>query len=172
MPEAALPRAKRPTILVGMMSGVLWGIALIWIGVTQVPLPIFSLLPVLAFAFLGPGLFLMLLVGRLAQRRFFDDAIIDGQPLVVGSAAEIDQRVLTNTVEQLVLALCLWPATAYLSGNAGPGIVATLGIGFLVARLMFWAGYHLSPPLRGFGFAATFYPTILALGYSILHWAF
>lgn len=172
MAEGGARPTKRPVIVAGMALGVVWAITLVWIGVTQVPLPIFSLLPVLAFSFLGPGIFLMLLIGRLAQRRFFDDAIIDGQPFADHSGAEIDQRVLTNTVEQLVLALCLWPATAYLAGNAGPGLVATLGVGFLLARLMFWAGYHLSPPLRGFGFAATFYSTIAALVYSVAHWAF
>ena len=36
-----------------------------------------------------------------------------------------------------------------------------LGVAFAVARLAFWAGYHMAPPLRAFGFAATFYPTVL-----------
>ena len=43
----------------------------------------------------------------------------------------------------------------------GPGVILCLGLGFAVARLAFWGGYHLSPPLRAFGFAATFYPTLL-----------
>ncbi len=49
---------KRKAILTGMAAGTLWGIALVWIGVTKVNLPIFSLMPTLAFAFLGPGLVL------------------------------------------------------------------------------------------------------------------
>ncbi len=50
----------------------------------------------------------------------------------------------------------------------GPGVVTCLGIGFAVARLAFWIGYHISPPLRAFGFAATFYPTIIALVWALI----
>lgn len=162
---------KRLKIVIGMALGALWGVALIWIAATWVSLPIYTLLPVLAFSLLGPGVFLLLVIGRLAQRRFFDDAIIDGQSFGAGTAAEIDQRVLTNTVEQLVLALCLWPPIGYLAGPVGPGLVAVLGLGFVVARLAFWIGYHRSPPMRAFGFAASFYPTILALFYVVFLWA-
>lgn len=158
--------SKRPQILAGMALGAAWAIAVVWVGVTQIDIPIFTLLPALAFAFFGPGVFLLLVIGRLAQRRFFDDAIIDGDPL--SGAAEIDQRVLSNTVEQLVLALALWPAIAYLTSGDGPGLVVSLGVGFTLARFAFWIGYHLAPPLRAFGFAATFYPTIAALVWAIL----
>ena len=101
------------------------------------------------------------MVGRLAQRRFFDDAIIGGQPFVLGSGAEIDQRVLSNTCEQLVLALCIWPAAAVLLAGHGPGVIVVLGFNFAAARGLFWVGYHLSLPLRAFGFAASFYPTLM-----------
>jgi hypothetical protein len=136
--------------------------------VTRVNLPIFSLVPSLAFAFLAPGLVLLLLIGRLAQRRFFDDTVIDGGPFAPGSGGEIDARVLQNTVEQLVLALALWPPIAYLSLGDGPGVVTCLGVGFALARVAFWIGYHVSPPLRAFGFAATFYPTIIALIWALI----
>ncbi len=159
--------SKRGKILAGMAAGGFWGIALVWIG-TALDIPIFSFVWTLALAFLFPGLFLAAVIGRLAQRRFFDDAIIDGEPLT--GPAEIDQRVLTNTVEQLVLALALWPVIGYLLANDGPGIVLMLGIGFAGARLAFWLGYHLSPPLRAFGFAGTFYPTLIALAWAVLTW--
>jgi len=108
-----------------------------------------------------------LMVGRLAQRRFFDDEIIDGEPFAPGSGAEIDQRVLTNTVEQLILALVIWPFVALTLGGF---TVLFLGFGFAVARLAYWVGYHVSPPMRGFGFAATFYPTIIAGIWSVVAW--
>lgn len=150
---------KRQKIAIGMAAGLLWGVALLWGAANFVRLPIIALIPTVMTAFLAPGLVLLAMIARLAQRRFFDDAIIDGGPLT--GAAEIDQRVLQNTIEQLVLALCIWPAAAVILGGAGPGVILSLGIGFALARLAFWRGYHKSPPLRAFGFAATFYPTVL-----------
>ncbi|MBI1416354.1 MAG: MAPEG family protein [Limimaricola sp.] len=159
---------RRGLIGLGMAAGVLWGLGLVWVGVSYVPIPIFLLAPTLAFSFLGPGIVLTLMIGRLAARRFFDDAAIDGAPFEPGSSGEIDQRVLQNTLEQLALALALWPPTAYLMLGSGPGVVSCLGIGFVIARVAFWAGYHRWPPLRAFGFAATFYPTIIALVWALV----
>lgn len=142
-----------------MAAGLAWGIVLLWGAARFAQVPVFALLPTIMTAFLAPGLVMAAMVGRLAQRRFADDAIIDGQAL--GGAAEIDARVLCNTGEQVILALCIWPAAAVILGDVGPGVILGLGIGFAIARLAFWGGYHLSPPLRAFGFAATFYPTVL-----------
>lgn len=161
---------KRRNIAVGMGLGALWGVALVWFGTVYVNLPIFTYTWTLALAFLFPGLFLAVNIGRLAQRRFFDDSIIDGEAFAPGSGADIDARVLQNTVEQIVLALVLWPVTGYILAVDGPGVVLCLGIGFAIARVAFWVGYHISPPLRAFGFAATFYPTLIALGWAGLWW--
>ncbi|MDM8166448.1 MAPEG family protein [Roseovarius sp.] len=144
---------------VGMAAGVAWAVAVLAGAVVFVTLPVFALMPTIMTAFLAPGLVMIAMVGRLAQRRFFDEAIVDGGPLT--GAAEIDRRVLVNTTEQLVLAMAVWPAAAVLLGPEGPGVILVLGVAFAVARLAFWAGYHLAPPLRAFGFAATFYPTVL-----------
>ncbi|MGR3455415.1 MAPEG family protein [Pseudooceanicola sp.] len=148
---------KRPVILLGMALGLLWGAGLLYIG-AQVFLPVPPPM-VLAMALFPAGLVMLVMVGRLAQRRFFDDSTIDGAAFAPGSAGAIDQAVLTNTTEQLVLALMIWPLAGYV---LGAGVVLALGLGFGVARVLFWVGYHLSPPLRGFGFAASFYPTVLA----------
>ncbi len=161
----------RLRIGIGMAAGLGWGALLLWGAGRYVALPIFALMPTIMVAFLVPGLIMMLMVARLAQRRFFDDAIIDGGAFTPGSGADIDQRVLRNTVEQLVLALCIWPATAVLLAGQGPGVIICLGIGFALARLAFWIGYHISPPLRAFGFAATFYPTILVALWALLRLA-
>lgn len=147
---------KRPKILIGMAAGLVWAVAVLWIG-RQIPVPMAMMQPTLMGAAFGPGVVLALMIGRLAQRRFVDDDIIDGQPLAGGAA--VDARVLQNTVEQVVLALCIWPLVGFF---LGAGTVLALGIGFAVARVAFWVGYHVAPPLRAFGFAATFYPTVLA----------
>lgn len=161
-----MQRTKRPRILIGMALGALWGVLVVglpqWLGLPYLPAPV--ALPV---AFLAPGLVLALIIGRLAQRRFFDDAIIDGEPFSPGSPAKIDQRVLANTVEQLVLALAIWPFAAVTLGGA---VAIALGLSFAVMRLLFWGGYHLSPPLRGLGFAGTFYPTVIAGIWALAVW--
>jgi uncharacterized membrane protein YecN with MAPEG domain len=158
---------KRPKIIAGMIVGLMWGIVVLWYGSTA---PQFSNQPDLFQAMMAglfpAGLVTILMIGRLAQRRFFDDAIIDGDTFQPGSGADIDQRVLTNTVEQIVLALCVWPLAGALLGT---GVPLALGLNFAAARILFWIGYHVSPPLRGLGFAATFYPTILAAIWTL--WA-
>ena len=151
--------ATRHIVLAGMAGGMVWALLAVFalppLSATGDPLR------AVAVALLGPALVLTLMIGRLAQRRFFDDAIIDGDALPTGSSAAVDGRVLANTVEQTALALCVWPALA-LADPEGPGIVAGLGVSFVLARLLFWVGYHRAPALRGLGFAATFYTTVLA----------
>jgi uncharacterized membrane protein YecN with MAPEG domain len=156
---------RRGKVAAGMMAGLIWALGLLWVAASFVTLPVFTLMPTIMTAFLAPGLVLMSMIGRIAQRRFFDEIAIDGGAL--SGAGDIDQRVLQNTLEQLVLALAIWPAAAVLLAGAGPGVIVTLGIGFAIARLAFWAGYHVSPPLRAFGFAATFYPTVLVAVWAL-----
>lgn len=159
-------RPRRVTILIGMAAGALWALAVVW-G-PQLASPPF-LPPPLALpgAFLAPGLVMAAMIGRLAQRRFFDDALIDGAEFAPGSPAWLDQRVLANTAEQLLLAVAIWPFVALSLGGA---VVLVMGLAFALARLAFWAGYHRAPALRAFGFAATFYPTVLAGLWSLVAW--
>lgn len=158
---------KRGFIGLGMIAGLLWSVAVLWVAVRYVTVPIFALIPTIMTAFLAPGVVMLLMVARLAQRRFFDDAIIDGQPFTSGSGADVDQRVLKNTTEQLVLGLCIWPAAAVILADKGPGVIVVLGLNFALARILFWIGYHVSPPLRAFGFAASFYPTVLVTLWTV-----
>lgn len=150
-------------MLAGGTLGALWALGVVWLGVTQIEIPVFALLPTLASAFLGPGLVIAGLVLLVSLRRFFDDGLADGDEPLPFSPADIDVRALRNTVEQTVIALCLWPAAAYLATDTGPGLVMALGVAFVPARLAYWVGYRVSPPLRLFGFAATFYATLFAL---------
>jgi hypothetical protein len=159
--------SKRVKIVIGMALAMLWSVTLVWWPQTMSP-PFMPLNTVMIMALLPGGLIMLLLLGRLAQRRFFDDETIDGATFAPGSGGEIDQRVLTNTTEQLLLAIVLWPFVALTLG----GLVALfLGVGFGIARLAFWLGYHISAPLRAFGFGATFYPTVLATVWAVLKWA-
>lgn len=155
---------KRARILAGMALGAFWSGGVLVIGRDVTNARLFDGYAT-ELAYFLCGLVLLAMIGRLAQRRFFDDAIIDGQTYLPDTPAEIDQRVLQNTVEQLVLAAFLWPLIGKVLGD---GMVLTLALSFVIARLTFWIGYHLSPPLRAFGFAATFYPTILVAVFAML----
>ena len=159
--------SKRAKIGLAMVLALLWSLAIVWLPTTLKP-PFIPLNTVIIMAVLPGGLVMLTLIARLAQRRFFDDDIIDGAPFPPGSGAEIDQRVLGNTIEQLMLAIVLWPFIALTLGGL---VVLVMGVGFGVARLAFWLGYHLSPPLRAFGFGASFYPTVLAALWAVLKWA-
>lgn len=160
--------ARRGTILAGMTAGALWALAVVF-GPALIDLPFLPPPIALPGAFLAPGLVLAAMVGRLAQRRIFGDAVIDAGATAPGSPAEIDRCVLRDTVEQLVLALAIWPFVALTQGGAA---AIALGLSFALMRLLFWIGCHLSPPLRGLGFAGTFYPTVLAGLWALILWAF
>ena len=160
-------RGKRRTILIGMAGGALWALAVVS-GPALLDIPYLPAPVALPGAFLAPGLVLAGMIARLAARRFFDDAVIDGADPAPGSPAWVDQRVLANTLEQLALALAVWPFVALTLGGAA---AIALGLSFALMRLLFWAGYHLSPPLRSLGFAGTFYPTVLAGLWALAFWA-
>lgn len=160
-------KPMRRGILIGMIAGALWAPAVVFapafLDIPYLPAP-----AVLPGAFLAPGLVLALMIGWAATRRFFDDALIHGAEPAPGSPADIDQRVLRNTIEQLVLALAIWPFAALTLGGA---VAIGLGLSFAVMRILFWIGSRLSPALRSFGFAATFFPTVLAGLWALLFWA-
>jgi len=145
---------ERRKTLIAAGAGLAWALALLVLAALFVRLPVFALMPTIMTAFLAPGLVLAAMIGRAALREGGDDGI--------AAAADIDRRAIRATVEQLVLAMAVWPAAAVMLGAQGPGVIVTLGAGFALARLAFWLGCHRSPPLRVFGAAATFCPTLLA----------
>ncbi len=73
--------------------------------------------------------------------------------------------MLRNSVEQLVLNFALWP---FIGMTLGAGVILLLGASFGVTRLLSWFGYHVSPPMRAFGFAAGFYPPISLLVLAVI----
>lgn len=67
----------------------------------------------------------------------------------------LNQRVITNTVEQLVVFAIALPALAAAVAGAQLAQVLALGAVFAVARLAFWAGYLAAPTARAPGMAAS-----------------
>ncbi|MCZ0812086.1 MAG: MAPEG family protein [Pseudomonadota bacterium] len=156
----------RYRVMMASGAGFLWAALLLWVAARHVTLPVFTLMPTIMMAFMAPGLVLAAMVLRVAMRRLGDEAMLAGGALQ--GPASVDQRVLQNTLEQLVIALCVWPAAAIMLGDAGPGVIVVLGFGFALMRLVFWLGYHRAPLLRVFGFAGSFWPTILVALWALL----
>lgn len=148
--------SRRLSMLIAGTAGAIWALAVVWVpGLgTQ---PFIPLNLALVYAFLPAGLFLAILIGWIALRRFTTEDLHDGQKPLPGTAADIDRRVLQNTLEQVLLALLLWP---FIALSLGSVTIIALGLSFGFTRCAFWAGYRWAPPLRMFGFAAGFYPTV------------
>jgi hypothetical protein len=127
-----------------------------------VPLPADDAASRLAFAarwLLIPGLTLLAGIIAAAQQRFYTDAI-DGTRVPRSYSHEIVLRYNTNTVEQSLLVVILWPALAALLPRDQLMLVPAAAILFGVGRLTFWLGYMIHPLARAFGMALTAAPTV------------
>lgn len=82
---------------------------------------------------------------------------------------DISRRVLTNTVEQsLVFALAAL-AMAAVTPAGQLGLLGSLTILFVVARVLFWVGYLIHPFYRYAGFALTAEVNLVILVWSVVH---
>jgi len=83
---------------------------------------------------------------------------------------QINQRALSNTVEQLA---GFAPALLALAAGASPGwmrwVVGAV-IVFGLSRLVFWGGYLLGPELRAPGMAASFAVNVTTFVAAIWVW--
>jgi len=87
-----------------------------------------------------------------------------------GHFLRVNQRALTNTVEQLA---GFAPALVAFAAAAPPQLMAdvlALGTVFGVARLVFWGGYLLGPLLRAPGMAATFAVNVATFAAAVWAW--
>ena len=103
-------------------------------------------------------------IATIARKRFFDSEIIGGagydRP---GSPVAVDRAVLQNTVEQSVLAVAAYQGLASVAPTAAGALLPALAALFLAGRALFVARYRKGAGARAFGFALTFYPTMVAL---------
>ncbi len=87
-----------------------------------------------------------------------------------GRLLQVNQRVITNTVEHgAVFVVAMLAAAAGLDGPHMPALLA-LALVFTVARIAFWAGYLVAPLGRTLGMAATLAATAAAIGWALLLW--
>jgi uncharacterized membrane protein YecN with MAPEG domain len=114
----------------------------------------------LAMALVVPGLWSAAAIGNVARSRFFSARSIDGGD--ADPAVAQGRAIAQNTLEQAVLAVIAYAALT-IATDRSTFALAVLATCFTVGRFGFWAGYRRGAAARAFGFALTFYPTVLAL---------
>ncbi len=159
--------ARQILVAIGMAlaATVVW---LAWAGPLH---PLISLPPDdpaarLAFAarwLLVPAFALAVGIAMLANRRFFSPDAMDGTRTPQSPALEINLRYNQNTLEQSALVVIAWPLLALTLPDGQLGLIPVLAVLFGFGRAAFWIGYLIAPWARAFGFALTFYPTVVAL---------
>ncbi|MET3725147.1 MAPEG family protein [Sphingomonas trueperi] len=107
-------------------------------------------------------------IANVARLRFFSEQDIGGSGGQQASEQiRIGNAVLENSFEQAVLAIVTHLIVAATFVGSTP-LIAALASLFAVGRLLFWRGYKRGASGRAFGFALTFYPSVLALLASAL----
>ena len=102
-------------------------------------------------------------IANVARLRFFSEQDIAGSSAEEASGrVRMASAILQNTSEQVGLAVAthLIVASTFSRSNV---LVAALVCLFAIGRLLFWGGYRYGAKGRAFGFALTFYPSVLAL---------
>lgn len=123
---------------------------------------------------LAPAVALALSIARLARHRFFSAQDINGSAFTDPTeTARILQALIQNTLEQTALALAVYLAWSTLAPAYFLPALPAAAILFLAGRLLFFAGYARGAVARSFGFALTFYPTVVLLAgslfFAVLH---
>ncbi len=117
-----------------------------------------------SWALLLPAATLFVCIARLAKHRFFTPEDIHGSALTGGTdEAKLLQSLLQNTLEQCCLAFPVYVAGSITAPAFALPVVPAAAVMFLVGRVLFFAGYAKGAPGRAYGFALTFYPTVLLL---------
>ncbi len=118
----------------------------------------------------GAGVLALMVLGQMALR--FVGGVMD--PLAGGETRllQVNQREITNTVEQFAIFVPALLALAAGVTAARMGEVVALGAVFALARLMFWIGYLAAPIGRAPGMAATLVCTLSALAAAVWFWVY
>lgn len=172
---------KQKGVLKGMAMAMLTSVIVISYAINVDPFSyaqnsqISDRLSILGLSLILPTLLLIASIGRLAKFRFFSPEDIDGSGLTAGtSEARVLQSLLQNTLEQLVIAIGVYITWCILMPSSWLSAVPLCSVLFAIGRILFFKGYNQGAPARAFGFALTFYSTvvmlIVLLGYQLIHW--
>jgi hypothetical protein len=162
-------RERRLTIQVVAAGTVTWAIAFAAAWMLWPAGPLVPPADRVSYALqLGAAPAIVTLLMTCACLRLFDTPRAEDPRLGAESERfKINQRVLTNTVEQ---SLIFVPLVLALSVRLPPGQLKLLPIAVSVwcaGRLMFWVGYHKGPSWRAPGFDWTFNTTCLLAGWFV-----
>ena len=126
----------------------------------------------LVFAFrvdIVPLLWLLAAIVNVGNRRFLSRDDIQGAGFYPPSERlAIPVAILQNTLEQTVLAIGAHLVLATLLIGEELIILPLLALLFCIGRAVFWAGYGSGAGQRAFGFALTFFPTVIAYVLALL----
>ncbi|MGZ3158502.1 MAG: MAPEG family protein [Burkholderiaceae bacterium] len=158
----------------GVLRGMLTALAVCLIGFVTIFLwnPMRTSLPLPASTAIGLSLewdillmiALAINIALIARHRFFTPEDINGSALTTGTGkVRIFQATLQNTVEQTALAFPTHLIWAVTMPQQWQGIVPLAAIFFFSGRVFFWRGYASGAAARSFGFALTFYPSLIML---------
>lgn len=119
---------------------------------------------VLGQSLILPVVFLIGSIARLARFRFFSPEDIDGSALSNAShEASVLQSLLQNTLEQLLMTAMVYSIWAFTMPTAWLSVLPLCSLLFAIGRIGFFKGYAKGAPARAFGFALTFYPSVLLM---------
>jgi uncharacterized membrane protein YecN with MAPEG domain len=176
-----LSRASMPDIRSQRMK-VFAGIALSWVVsgafiglgyLASISLDLFSgwsATHAATFAMATASVTLIAGIGWAARTRHFVSNI-DGSRPEPGSQLDLILRYVSNTTEQLVLFALGCQSLAATNEAMAIRLLPVMGIWFVIARALFFAGYRIAPLWRSVGFAATFHPTIMLFGLVFIFFA-
>ena len=163
----AFPNEQRG-VLTGMATGLVVSIVVI-LAAAQLPLVspasdsvgdrLYCYLPWLALmaAPLAIG------ISEIAAYRYFHAEAIDGGNETADPRFRDARACLQNTLEQTVVAVMAQFALVIRLPMAWLDVIPALVFWFVIARIIFRLTYARGAAARSFGFAATFYPSVLGL---------
>ena len=125
---------------------------------------------VLGRSLILPVVFLIASIGRLAKFRFFSPEDIDGSALSNTShEASVLQSLLQNTLEQLLMTAMVYSIWAFTMPTVWLSVLPLCSLLFAIGRIAFFKGYAKGAPARAFGFALTFYPSVLLMVIVVIY---
>jgi uncharacterized membrane protein YecN with MAPEG domain len=119
-------------------------------------------LKLLAVSLMLPAVVHLISIARVAQHRFFCADDIDGSALAKGTPhVKLLQALLQNTLEQLMLAVCVYFFAALTLKTDLLALIPVASVLFFLGRILFFIGYAGGASSRAYGFALTFYSTVI-----------